>query len=140
MARAIAEDVFKKAGIPAAFSSAGIYAHCPSPASVNAAGSAAANGLSLTGHISRPVTEETLKTADLALTMTISHKTRLMELYPQYGKKIFTIHEYVTGSGADVADPYGQDAGAYDFCFQTLKKLIVQLAEKLNTDGRGDMV
>jgi len=139
MAQAIAEDVFGRAGVDAAFSSAGVAAGCR-PASLNALNAASANGLNLKEHVSRPVTEEILKKTDLALTMTNIHKTRLTELYPQYADKIYTIHEYAAGSGADVADPYGQDAEAYDFCFSTLKKLIERLAEKLHSGGGGDMV
>ena len=136
MAQAIAEDVFARAGITARCASAGVAAAAASPASDGAQAAAAAHGLRLNAHLSQPVTDVNLNTAGLALTMTVFHRDRIVELYPQHENKVHTIYNYVRGENCDVPDPYGGGAEEYRTCFETLRGLIEQLAEKiLNETG-----
>ena len=132
MAKIIAEAEFKKAGIKASLFSAGVAVYTEAPASEHAINIAYENGLDLSGHISQPVTEDILLSADLALTMTNHHKSRLLNIYPDCSNKIFTICEY-TGTNGDVSDPFGGDKQEYEECFGQLRGLIEKLAEKIKS-------
>ena len=129
MAKVIAEAVFSN--MPISFASAGVAATSFSPASELALAAAKENGLDLSDHVSKAVTEGDLAESDLALTMTESHKLYLLGAYPKYEKKIFTICEYSTGLRQDVADPFGGGNREYDSCFKQLRKLMNKLKKKL---------
>jgi len=130
MAEAIAAKKFGEAGISAAFSSAGVAVSKSSPASGHAAAAAYDNGLNISRHMSRPVTEQRLKKADIVLTMTHNHKMCLTESYPDLEHKIYTIYEYADGSENGVADPFGGGRQEYDACFAELCGLIDRLIIK----------
>ncbi|MEY4479700.1 MAG: hypothetical protein RLZZ267_378 [Bacillota bacterium] len=74
---------------------------------------------------SQRITEQLVREADLVLTMTASHKRMIMDVFPYAADKIFTLHEYVEGSDADVADPFG---GSYTHYQQTAQELETTIA------------
>jgi len=65
-------------------------------------------------HITQKVSEELIEWSDLVLTMTGLHKQILLEMYPQYAKKITTL------STIDIADPFG---GSLDDYRRTAKEI-----------------
>ena len=138
MAKVIAEDAFKKAGIDASVSSAGVSVYKPSKASDHAIAAAKTNGLCLRGHKSRRVTDEMLKSADLILTMTNGHKHYLSDEFPQHDEKIYTLYEFCAGTDDDIVDPFGGERSDYDGCFGQLNELIKMLTEKLKREGKND--
>jgi protein-tyrosine-phosphatase len=51
--------------------------------------------------------------ADLVLTMTEEQKKSLVQSYPQYQNKIYTLSQCATGQSVDIKDPYGQKIAFY---------------------------
>ncbi|AIY06372.1 protein-tyrosine phosphatase [Planococcus sp. PAMC 21323] len=82
-------------------------------------------------HTSKPLSSENLEWAELVLTMTNSHKTAILQAYPEIATKLFTIKEFAAGSTEDVSDPYGGPIPLYEKTFQELKLLIDKLIMKI---------
>lgn len=132
MAEAIAKDAFAKRGKKVTVSSAGVMAGPGMAASENAALAMERMRLSLAGHSSRQATAEALAGADLIVAMGEGHKRRALAINEACEHRLFTLHE-LTGDGpADVADPFGQDAAAYERCAKELNDAIQRLAEGLH--------
>jgi protein-tyrosine-phosphatase len=87
-------------------------------------------GLSLASHRSRQITAELLAAADLVLTMTVSHKENLLRLFPAGRDKIFALGEF-SGSGLDVADPYGQGLREYQSCAGQIETMLEPVLDKI---------
>ncbi len=73
------------------------------------------NGFSLRGHTADPVTEKTVKTADLILTMEQVHKDHILKKFPEAEGKVFRLMEYGWQGddemeSLDVPDPTGKNA------------------------------
>ncbi len=120
MAEALFNALFAKDGRRA--TSAGLYA-TGAPISHNAARALRNRGIEptpdndYTAHISRTVTEEMVREADLVVGMTGNHAMELMFRFPQYASKIFTMPE-------DISDPYGGDLGVYEVCLGEIEEAI----------------
>lgn len=82
-------------------------------------------------HTSKPLSSENLEWAELVLTMTNSHKTAILQAYPEIATKLFTIKEFAASSTEDVSDPYGGPIPLYEKTFQELKLLIDKLIMKI---------
>ena len=90
-------------------------------------------------HRAQSVTPDLIKTADLVLTMTRSHKERLLALYPEGGEKIFTLKEYTVLPKEkedpkyclDIQDPYGQSVGIYEKCAGELEVYLKRLLNQI---------
>lgn len=108
--------------------SRGLMASVGSPASENAVKAMEKMGIDIKGHVSRQITIEDVKSADLVLTMTRGHKAALAQL-PDAEGKVFTIGEYA--GGADVSDPYGGNADVYEKCAEQMYGYIEKIVEKL---------
>lgn len=74
--------------------SAGIYASDGMPMSHGSKTALSKRGIK-ESHQSKQVTEDLLNWADLVLTMTISHKKNLIQMYPNMVDKVFALKEYV---------------------------------------------
>ncbi len=81
-------------------------------------------GLSMEHHRSRLVDGAMLKDADYVFTMTAAHKQVILERFPDYANKVWTLMEY-GGAGSDVADPYGRGTDAYKLAASQIKKAII---------------
>ena len=77
MAETVTKAVFKNKGIDADVESRGMYAQEGEPASEYAKLAMANYGLSLDEHTAKNITADDIKSADLILTMTQSHKRAL---------------------------------------------------------------
>lgn len=83
-------------------------------------------------HVTTPVRETDIDWADLVLTMTYAHKQMIIQLYPHYEGKVFTLKEFVTPySSKDVSDPFGGDVSTYRQTYKELKRLIDELESKI---------
>lgn len=83
-------------------------------------------------HTSKQLLPEDMDWSTLVLTMTESHQKILIQNFPEYATKIYTLKEFANGSAADVSDPYGGSLSTYQSTFNELHGLINQVAEKLN--------
>lgn len=70
-------------------------------------------GIDISSHKATQLTETDIEKSDLLLTMTASHKTKILAKFPEAENKVFTLYEYATGTSKDLSDPYGEPLPAY---------------------------
>ncbi len=139
MAEALFKDMLQNCGIDnIEVHSAGVAVFFPSGASSNAVEVMKNRNIDLSRHQSRQVTKEMVDTADLVLTMTVSHRERLVHLFPYAADKIFTLKEYVNDADMnrdfDIIDPFGGDLECYDKCADEIYACLQKLLEKLKME------
>lgn len=104
--------------------SSGIWANEGTPASSMTQMVAAEEGLDLSGHRSTPITPHLIKTSDLILCMTPSHKRDLLQIFPHLEKKIFTLREFGRLHAPQkqaIDDPIGMNLNFYRRIYSELK-------------------
>lgn len=111
--------------------SAGISVYVSTPASEEAINVTKDMGVDISDHMSAQISEEMVQEADLVLVMTTGHKNILIDIFPEYSDKIFTLPEYACGSEDDIADPFGMDYEAYRQCATEIKGAIEKVYEKI---------
>jgi len=116
------------------FASAGTGAAEGAPASGGALRVAAAHGLDLAGHSSRPLSASDMESADVILTMSPSHLMSLVEL--GVGERAALLTSYAGGHPTDarevsIPDPVGGPDEEYEDTFVLLEKLIERVLARL---------
>lgn len=96
MAKGIFDFVIKERGLGEKFKSesAGTDVYVNVPASDNAVTALKKRGIDISSNLSKQVTEDMIKNADVVLTMGKTHKDYLNGKYPKYSDKIYTLLEY----------------------------------------------
>lgn len=96
-------------------------------------------GIDLERHRSRSINEKLVKDAYLVLTMTRSHKDKILRAFPQAGDKVFTLKEFIAGSEPlqdhDISDPYGYPLAVYEQCAEEIWKAMGKLVLKLKNEN-----
>ena len=100
------------------FLSAGTCADDFSPASPEARKVVESMGLSLTSHISHPVTPKLLEYADRIFCMTPAHARQLLSIMPEIADKVFTLAQKSGG----ISDPYGGSIEVYETCARQIRE------------------
>lgn len=137
-------------------SSAGTAAFSGDQASPQAVEAMARRGLDLNGHKARPLEEDLLRQADLLLTMTRGQKEYLIGKYPWVAAKTFTLKEFTSGAGNDIAasadspggkrsdpdregldvsDPYGDSLERYLATAQEIEEHLRRLLSRWTRKG-----
>lgn len=116
-------------------SSAGTSAWDGSPASEGSYLVALERGLDLSNHRARILTTDQVQQADLILTMTAGHASRVADLGG--ASKVATMGEYARAEPAlrDVPDPFGGDVEAYRSAADLMSELIESITERLREDA-----
>ncbi len=91
-------------------------------------------GIDASQHASQPVTEKLLSESWLVLTMEKRHKDELLNRYPEFGFKIFTLSEYANMEG-DVDDPYGKELEDYQRAYSEISTRIDVIYNKIIEEG-----
>ena len=119
-------------------SSAGIGAWEGAPASEGSLLVGLENGLDLSHHRARLFTGEMARTADLVLAMSVQQRDRAAALGA--GDRVHTLAGFagVSGSGADVQDPYGSDLEAYRSTYRQLEGLVDAVAARIAAGRSGE--
>ncbi|CUH95480.1 hypothetical protein P22_1551 [Propionispora sp. 2/2-37] len=132
MAEALLRKKIGQAGLEHAIavSSAGIMAGEQYPATEQACKAMRMQGIDLKGHRSRQLTVDSIHGADLVLTMSKSHKERIISMFPEARGKVYTLGEY-TSAGGDIADPFGGDCRVYVQTAAILEQLLAQAWKKI---------
>ncbi len=112
-----------------AVESAGIGAVINSAPETLAEKVALEHGLDISGHLSRQVTMDMLRWADVVLVMEKSQKACLLERYPWLDGKIFRYGEPMK---VDVPDPHGRSENAFVMAWNFIEKLTPYWVEKMN--------
>ena len=138
MAEALLKHSLENAGLAGEYfvSSAGTGALPGMPASHNALQALGALGIDLSQHSSSVIDNDLIDNADIILTMTASHKNRLLQHRPDAVFKVYTLAEYCESAGnKDIDDPFGGDIDIYLSCRDEISKLIDVLVKKLKEKG-----
>ncbi len=127
MAAAMLNDIAMKNDLNVLIDSAGVFAGIGEKATDEAIKAMAKRGIDLSGHRTKPLTDELINMADVILVMTSAHK----QLIESMAKgKVFTLLEYA-GDEGDIPDPYGGDEEEYEETAQAIYDALVDIAEKL---------
>lgn len=88
------------------------------------------NGIDASKHISQQITHEVIRSSRLILTMTMKHKNKILQLYPNSIYKVFTISEFA-GFKGDIEDPIGKGEKYYDKTFTQIKERIQIIFDRI---------
>jgi protein-tyrosine phosphatase len=110
-----------------AAASAGLSATPGAPASAEAVRLLRRDGIDLTGHVSRTVTEELLARADHIVTMTNSHLQWIREEFPQAAGRARTL----SPRHRDVNDPMGAGSEEYAHCKEEIAHYLEGLLDDI---------
>lgn len=87
-------------------------------------------GLNLSDREAKQITKEMIENSDLILTMTSYIKDLLVNAFPEFKAKIYSLNEYVLLE-TDVVDPFGGNIEVYRQTYKQLKNSILLLLDKL---------
>ena len=135
LAEALLRRELDQRGIDSAeVSSAGTGAWDGTPASEGAFLVAFEHGLDLSAHRARLLTRDLIRDAELILTMSRHHRTRVRDLGGE--GRVFVLGEYVglKGRHAEVADPFGSDIDIYRETFAQLETLVRDAADRIEAE------
>jgi protein-tyrosine-phosphatase len=138
MAEALLNHYLVKEGLAGEYyaSSAGTSAYPGMPASHNAVQALMSMGIDLSRHSSSSIDNDLIDSAELILTMTSSHRKRLLQLRPDAGFKTYLLSEYCGVAGnTDIGDPFGGDIDTYINCRDEINKYVKALIKKLKEKG-----
>jgi len=117
--------------------SAGLDAREGEPAAEGAVRALKSRGIGLEEHQTRRFGVDHLE-YDLILTMTESHKSRILLAYPEAAAKVYTLKEYARLDGpSDIADPFMQGDEAYRSALEEIGRAVEALAGRLKEQLAG---
>lgn len=96
-----------------------------------------AEGVDVSGHKTKGVTADDIRTADLVLTMEEFQRQELIERVPEAAGKIYLLKAFGNGNkvhycdGCDIPDPIGQTVRGYEHCLDMIKKEIERIVKLL---------
>lgn len=115
--------------------SRGMVVLFPEPANPKAEEVMESHEMSLAGHETMALKEEDLTEDTLVLTMEESQKWKIISEYENV-KNVYTLNEYI-GVGNELRSPYGKPLSEYGETYETIKRFIELLANKLNEEAKG---
>ncbi len=114
--------------------SAGTDAEQGMPASYGACTAVLGKGGDLFHHAASPLSRAKIEDADLVLTMSAAHKSRVLALCPDAAEKVYTLIGYATGRDEDIEDPFGGDSDVYARALRRIELSLLMLLIKLYPD------
>jgi protein-tyrosine-phosphatase len=112
--------------------SAGVASRTGEPASANAVTALKKVGIDLSGHSSRPVTQELLDHSLLVLCMTESHRDMIEVTADPVPAHVHLFREFTGAKGnLDIPDPYGLHLHAYEASRDEIVAAIPSIIEHL---------
>jgi len=120
-------------------SSAGISAYEGEKANEKAISVLKSQGIDITSHKARQITDNIIEASDLILTMTYSHKMTILKYAPKASKKVFTLREFAntfneenTEDNFDIDDPFGMDYNVYEQSMEEIKSELEKIIININ--------
>lgn len=120
-------------------SSAGISAYEGKEANEKAISVLKSQGIDITSHKARQLTDKIIETSDLILTMTYNHKMAILKYAPKASKKVFTLKEFAntfneenTEDNFDIYDPFGMDYNVYEQSMKEIKSELEKIIKNIN--------
>lgn len=131
MAEGIMSEMAANNGLDIQVKSAGIFALAGGRASEYSIEVMSENGMDISKHTSSLLTEDVIRESNLILTMTISHKMDILNLFPSAGGKTYTLNEYAFDKERNIADPYGGRKKDYQNTYNEIYSAIEMVIKKL---------
>lgn len=123
-------------------SSAGISAYDGEKANEKAISVLKSQGIDITSHKARQLTDNIIEASDLILTMTYNHKMAILKYAPKASKKIFTLKEFANTfneentenneENFDIDDPFGMDYDVYEQSMEEIKSELEKIIININ--------
>ncbi len=110
--------------------SRGVFAEIGKPASENSIISASQFGADISSHTACQLTSDDIYSSDYIFTMTDAHKALILNTFPDFSQKVFSISEFASCS--DISDPFGGDISVYRKCAKEIYDAVQKIYEKLN--------
>lgn len=125
MAKALFEKLVNDSGrTDIKAESAGMAANYGDSASINAVLCLEEDGVDISSHKAKNVTDELIKNSDLVVALAPSHKEMLIHFFPELGNKLVLL-------GKGIADPYGGNLEIYRKCRDEIKKELPEIFNKV---------
>lgn len=105
--------------------SAGTWGPSDAPAAALSQQLLAQEGLDLSEHRSRLLTQRDVDEADLILVMTRAHKSDIMQRFARTADKLYLLSEMI-GKRDDIADPHGGEMADYEACKKAMEEIIAK--------------
>ena len=88
-------------------------------------------GMDVSAHLSRRVSEEMIKKTDIILVMEKLHEERILQLVPEAKNRVFLLKEFakIDNNMLDIADPIGKSQEFYLQTFAMIKESIERIAD-----------
>ena len=114
--------------------SAGVAARAGDRVSENAVIALRKAGIDISGHVSRPLTQQMLDEASAVLCMTESHRAMIQLQAEPAPANLFLFREFMPPRGdREIADPYGGPLRVYETARDEMVEAIPSLVEFLKT-------
>lgn len=128
----MAEAILKSMNVPGVeVKSAGVFAADGSNASLHSQQVLEEEKI-IHSHSSSLLTSEAAEWATYILTMTSGHKRTVIGMYPDAGRKTFTLKEFAGAEeNRDIIDPFGGSIDIYRTTYREIYENIVKVVEKL---------
>ena len=99
-------------------------------------------GVDLSGHMARSVSDQMIREADLVLVMELFHQEEILRRVPDAKGKVFLLKTCgqanpVPPDDPGIPDPIGKPAEVYEVCFATIKEAIARVANQLVSTQKG---
>ncbi|MDD2509529.1 MAG: low molecular weight protein arginine phosphatase [Syntrophomonas sp.] len=133
MAQALFSKIIRETQLDSDFEvlSAGIFAYPACPASPEAVEVLRQEEIDISQHLSLPLSDDLLEDAHLILSMTISQRNYLQEIFPLKRDCIFSLAEFAGLGELDIIDPIGMGREAYLDTLQQLKTILPQVLKEI---------
>jgi len=95
------------------------------------------NGIDLSNHIARQITNEDVQSSDLIIVMDHENKKRVVELFGKgIEPKVHLLMSYSLNNDADIPDPYKRPYYYYQRTFQMIQEGCLHLIEYLASQSK----
>ena len=131
MAEGILRDLGNKNNLDIRVKSAGIMALDGDGVSKNSVITLKDLGIDIEGHKASLLRKDLVDEADIILTMTNSHKEKLIRKFPNARNKLFLYNEYAYGKYTDISDPFGGNINTYQSTRDEIYKASEAIIERL---------
>ena len=113
--------------------SAGVSALAGYPASANAVETLRKCGLSLSGHRSKPLSQDLLDTAIAAFCMTDSHRAMIEVQSPRPPQNLNLMRAFLANDDREIPDPFGMNLAAYEASRDSMVEAIPSIIAHLRS-------
>ena len=92
------------------------------------------NHISLAAHVTKPITHDLVRLADLIIVMEFMQYVELLQKYPEARGKVLRLGDFHDGLAREIWDPYGGSHADFEFCFRMIRRCCDNLMGALTTN------